>query len=116
MNQEGDDLSNDVDQTSEVMDEQSLYKQIPEIGVISEQNPAVSNQSQVTQQVTMPMPLPMPLPIPNPNQQVVTPIINQSQLTNDPGIAPLPPTGLPDGWTMEQWEHYGWKYMESFKK
>jgi hypothetical protein len=25
---------------------------------------------------------------------------------------PLPPEGLPDGWTMEQWEHYGQKYLD----
>lgn len=26
---------------------------------------------------------------------------------------PLPPTGLPEGWTMEQWEHYGEQWLES---
>ena len=25
---------------------------------------------------------------------------------------PLPPGGLPDGWTMEQWEHYGQQYLD----
>lgn len=25
---------------------------------------------------------------------------------------PLPPEGLPDGWTMEQWQHYGQKYLD----
>ena len=25
---------------------------------------------------------------------------------------PLPPEGLPEGWTMEQWEHYGQKYLD----
>ena len=24
---------------------------------------------------------------------------------------PLPSTGLPEGWTMEQWEHYGEEYL-----
>jgi hypothetical protein len=24
---------------------------------------------------------------------------------------PLPEGGLPDGWTMEQWQHYGHKYQ-----
>lgn len=28
------------------------------------------------------------------------------------GAAPLPPGGLPDGWTMEQWQHYGEQYRE----
>jgi hypothetical protein len=26
---------------------------------------------------------------------------------------PLPPNGLPEGWTMEQWEHYGQQWLES---
>jgi len=25
---------------------------------------------------------------------------------------PLPPGGLPDGWTMEQWNHYGEQYLQ----
>ena len=25
---------------------------------------------------------------------------------------PLPGTGLPQGWTMEQWEYYGQQYLE----
>ncbi len=28
---------------------------------------------------------------------------------------PLPPTGLPEGWTMEQWQHYGHQYLQSSK-
>lgn len=28
------------------------------------------------------------------------------------GAAPLPPGGLPEGWTMEQWAHYGQQYRE----
>ena len=31
-------------------------------------------------------------------------------------IAPLPPTGLPPGWSMEQWEHYGWQYMDALRR
>ena len=27
--------------------------------------------------------------------------------------APLPDSGLPDGWTMEQWEHYGQQWLDS---
>jgi len=36
-------------------------------------------------------------------------------LTNSPPpppmVAPLPPGGLPDGWTMEQWHYYGEEYL-----
>ena len=44
----------------------------------------------------------------------------QQALQNAPGAAqsspsapPLPPTGLPEGWTMEQWEHYGQQWLDS---
>ena len=26
---------------------------------------------------------------------------------------PLPDSGLPEGWSMEQWEHYGHQWLES---
>jgi hypothetical protein len=110
MNQEEDTSSDGLDQTQQVIEEQNNYKQIPEIGGQAIQNTAPVEQSQLLPQVTIPMPMPLP------NQQIVSPTVNPPQLTNNPGIAPLPPTGLPDGWTMDQWEHYGWKYMESFKR
>ena len=106
-----DENSNDgLDQTQEVIEEQSQYKEIPKIENQQTVNSNTSQQLPVHPQVATPLPMPLP------NQQIISPSVSQPQLTNDPGIAPLPPTGLPNGWTMEQWEHYGWKYMESFKK
>ena len=100
------DSNDSLDQTEEVMEEQNNYKQIPDIST----QPLITNQAnQITAQ-TQTLPIPMPLP------QVAAPSVLTPQLGNNPGIAPLPPTGLPNGWTMEQWEHYGWKYMESFRK
>jgi hypothetical protein len=29
---------------------------------------------------------------------------------------PLPPTGLPDGWTEDQWASYGWQYIDALSK
>ena len=29
---------------------------------------------------------------------------------------PLPPTGLPDGWTEDQWTSYGWQYIDALSK
>jgi hypothetical protein len=29
---------------------------------------------------------------------------------------PLPPTGLPDGWTQEQWNSYGWQFIDALSK
>jgi hypothetical protein len=28
-----------------------------------------------------------------------------------PAGPPLPPTGLPPGWSMEQWQHYGHQWL-----
>ena len=28
-------------------------------------------------------------------------------------VTPIPPEGLPAGWTEEQWQHYGHQYMQS---
>ena len=106
MNRQDDDSSDGLDQTDQVIEEQNQYKQIPDI---VEPIPEISPVQPLQVQQTMPIPMPMPT-------QQILPQPAITQLTNNPGIAPLPPTGLPDGWTMDQWEHYGWKYMESFKK
>ena len=42
----------------------------------------------------------------------------QQALEQAPGTEPhagppLPPDGLPEGWTLEQWEHYGQQYLDS---
>jgi hypothetical protein len=34
---------------------------------------------------------------------------------SSPGAPPLPLTGLPDGWTMEQWNAYGHMWLEKNK-
>lgn len=39
-----------------------------------------------------------------------TPAPVQPVFANGP---PLPPTGLPDGWSMEQWQHYGQQWLDS---
>ena len=44
----------------------------------------------------------------------VTPQRSSSPPPPPPMIAPLPPGGLPPGWTMEQWHHYGEEYLERF--
>lgn len=52
----------------------------------------------------------------------IVPEINQlggasvEQSDNLAAVPPLPPTGLPAGWTMEQWNHYGEQYLESLSK
>ena len=42
------------------------------------------------------------------------PVKSSSPPPPPPMIAPLPPGGLPPGWTMEQWHYYGEEYLEKF--
>ena len=42
------------------------------------------------------------------------PVKSMSPPPPPPMIAPLPPGGLPPGWTMEQWHYYGEEYLEKF--
>jgi hypothetical protein len=51
-------------------------------------------------QIPAPMPTPLPTPVPAP-----APIAAAAG-------PPLPPSGLPDGWTMEQWQHYGHQWLQ----
>ena len=43
-------------------------------------------------------------------QPVVAPAPVVAQVTQD--VLPLPSGGLPEGWTMEQWAHYGHQYQQ----
>ncbi len=42
------------------------------------------------------------------------PSLSEKQVPTLPALngPPLPPGGLPDGWTMEQWEHYGQQWLD----
>ena len=47
----------------------------------------------------------------------VQPIDEQVTITNDvQQTPPLPATGLPQGWTMEQWEYYGQEHLDNLAK
>ena len=50
--------------------------------------------------------LPTPAPVPQP-APVVAPIPSPAAQQGPP----LPPGGLPSGWTMEQWQHYGHEWL-----
>ena len=54
--------------------------------------------------------------IPQPTEPVALPAPIPAVSTDPRGVAPLPPTGLPEGWTQEQWNHFGWQYIDSFKQ
>ncbi|MGB1985335.1 MAG: hypothetical protein ACPHS8_02695 [Candidatus Poseidoniaceae archaeon] len=51
-------------------------------------------------------------------QQVVVETAPQPEepAVNSPTVPPLPPEGLPAGWNMEQWVHYGQQYLDRVGK
>ena len=109
---QAEDLSLPEDQTSIVKEEMDT-KAIPEIT-----NP---EPAQLPSSIPAPAGLAIPpglvLPTPQPAvaqeapQEVET---EQRDAPTDPrGYPPVPPTGLPEGWTQSQWDHYGWKYLDS---
>ena len=92
----GDEDEFEADQT-DVVAEDMVAKAVPEINT----------------NAVAPLPAPMPAPVPAPIAPTPQPAAPAAQL--DPrGIAPLPPTGLPEGWTQEQWNHFGWQYIDGF--
>jgi hypothetical protein len=84
-----DDDEEQLDQTSDVMDDLVEQKDLPSL----EPSP--------------PPPPNMSAPLPS-GESFPTPPLAQSQQ----GVAPVPTEGLPPGWTPDQWEHYGWTWLE----
>ena len=41
-----------------------------------------------------------------------TPAFSTGELNNPSPLPPIPVTGLPAGWNMEQWQHYGQQYLD----
>ena len=67
----------------------------------------------------MPLPLPQPLPLPIPQQMplpIPQPIVQPLPVPQVPTGPPLPPGGLPAGWTMEQWQYYGQQYLDRLQQ
>jgi len=79
-----------VDQTEDVMNQMAAEKAVPAIAPTVIQPDAAGS----------PPPPPM-------NAQPPAPAIDRSQ------PPPLPPNGLPDGWTEDQWASYGWQYIDA---
>ena len=46
-------------------------------------------------------------------QDKVLPPITTTSQESTPPTPPIPPEGLPSGWTEDQWQHYGHQYMDS---
>ncbi len=83
-----------ADQTDVVAAQMDANKSVPELAPAAPPAPGTP-------------PAPMPAVPPQP---VVTPALDRSQ------PPPLPPTGLPEGWSDEQWASYGWQYIDALRK
>ena len=91
------------DQTEEVLDDLNLAKTLPAIDVnIPPPAGLILPQAGVA---------PAPAPSPAVVEHAPTP-----QVENARSPPPIPPTGLPQGWTQEQWNHFGWDYVNAMKK
>ncbi|MEC9161491.1 MAG: hypothetical protein VX919_01725 [Candidatus Thermoplasmatota archaeon] len=94
------------DQTKAVMAEMSeAPKALPELADLPPP-PGLNIESSTTLPPGLNMPAPAPVVEATPPAPTYT--------TDDPrGLPPKPPTGLPAGWTEEQWAHYGWSYLDA---
>jgi hypothetical protein len=82
-----------MDETQAVVDEMNADKSVPAIDVAT---PAPPQPAATAPQPTSAAPKPL--------------------ASDGRAPPPLPPTGLPEGWTEDQWNHFGWKYVESMMK
>ncbi|MEC7111765.1 MAG: hypothetical protein VXX03_06470, partial [Candidatus Thermoplasmatota archaeon] len=94
------------DQTKAVMAEMSeAPKALPDLADLPPP-PGLNIES------SMPLPPGLNMPAPAPVVEATPPA--PTYTTDDPrGLPPKPPTGLPAGWTEEQWAHYGWSYLDA---
>ena len=52
-------------------------------------------------------------PVSQVNHENVTPDVRQENTVGNSDVGPqIPEEGLPDGWTMEQWQYYGQQYLD----
>ena len=57
------------------------------------------------------IPSPMPPPMPEPSEpESESEEPPASELP--PGVPPIPEEGLPEGWTVDQWIHYGQRWLD----
>lgn len=50
-----------------------------------------------------------PPPMPSSEENIIEDVVEEVELPS--GVPPIPETGLPDGWTTEQWIHYGQQWI-----
>ena len=95
-----------------IHDSQQLDSSTPGTGTTSEPSgpPATTSPHHVS---TSGPPATLANESQSPVKQEIAEASNQVQPTHSaPDVPPLPQSGLPQGWTMEQWKWYGHQYLE----
>ena len=87
------------DQTAEVLADLDV-KELPSIELNLPPPPAGINAN-----IAAPTPQPIAAPLVEESANVAA---EESR-----GAPPLPPSGLPDGWSQDQWESFGWQYLDA---
>lgn len=86
-----------LDQTSDVIADLGEQKDVPSL------------ESSAAPPPNMVAPPPPNMAAPLPSKESFP---AQSLAQDQQGVAPIPSGGLPPGWTPDQWEHYGWTWLE----
>ena len=106
-----------LDQTSDVMHDLSASKELPPLTPEPAALPAPDMQAALpappppNMQAALPGSTPPP-----PDMSAALPAQpaapSPAPAPADRGLAPIPAEGLPPGWTDDQWQHYGWTWLE----
>jgi hypothetical protein len=93
------------DQTAEVLADIDV-KELPSIELNLPPPPGLVLPPQVGLAAVIPAPTPQP---------IAAPLAEQSAnvAEGSRGAPPLPPSGLPEGWSQDQWESFGWQYLDA---
>ena len=86
-----------LDQTSDVIADLGEQKDVPSLEPSAPPPP----------NMVAPPPPNMAAPLPSKESVPAQPLAQGQQ-----GVAPVPSGGLPPGWTLDQWGHYGWTWLE----
>jgi hypothetical protein len=94
------------DQTAEVLAELDM-KKLPSIDLSLPPPPGLVLPPPIGINTNIPAPIPQPAaaPLVEESANVATEVSR--------GTPPLPPSGLPDGWSQDQWESFGWQYLDA---
>jgi hypothetical protein len=71
--------------------------------------------------LVMPPPTGLVMPPPNASLAIPAPPVAEPKAEDNTkdgaddsrGEPPIPPSGLPDGWSQDQWNHFGWQYLDA---